>query len=321
MKIVSNFNGDADWGVVPYMHKSLSAFNEEDSDEVLMNGVEWIYNDEIKKPYKDYKRKALLALWSPCEFTGKKGYYHFEHYDFFDDVYCVCPLTCRFMNKFFGYEKFHYIPYPFTNYSVKDFYNYDSDSCWVGSIHSDDHIKGLEVLFDFDYKFITTLRNTYFQSPLQLYYEFNKHTHLSLSPEEKLIEISKCKSSLSFNMIYMSARSQKNNFDAFDHFDEGIMPQFKVRTHEITSSKSLMLVKKDTWNLVADFYEPEKEFIYFESFPELHERISDIKANFNQYENIIENAYQKSYHYTVESIYPYIKTNDKSLITWENNHV
>ena len=152
-------------------------------------------------------------------------------------------------------------------------------------------------------------------------YEFNKHTHLNLSPENKLIEMSKCKSSLSFNMIYMSPASQKNNFDVFDYFDKGIMPQFKVRTHEITSSKSLMLVKKDPWNLVSDFYKPEKEFIYFETFSELHERIQDIKSNFDQYKNIVENAYEKSYNYTVESVYPYIKTNNKKLITWENNHV
>ena len=317
MKIVSNFKGDAEWGVVPYMHKSLLAFNDDDSDEVLMNGVEWIFDDKIKEPYKDYKRKALLALWSPCEFTARTGYYHFEHYDFFDDVYCVCPLTCRFMNKHFGYEKFHYTPYPFTNYSVKEFYNYDADCSWVGSVHGSDHIEGLEVLFNFDYKFITTLKNTWMQHP----YEFQKHTHLGLSPHDKLVEMSKCRSSLSFNMIYMSPASQSNDFDVFELFDKGIMPQFKVRTHEITSSKSLMLVKKDPWNLVEDFYEPDKEFIYFETFPELHERIEDIKKNFTDYENIIEKAYERSYDYTVEKIYPYIKTNDKNLITWKNNHV
>jgi hypothetical protein len=317
MKIVSNFQGDAEWGVVPYMHKSLLPFNDEDSDEVLMNGVEWIYNDEIKKPYKDYKRKALLALWSPCEFTARTGYYHFDHYDFFNDVYCVCPFTCRFMNKHFGYEKFHYTPYPFTNYSVKEFYNYDSDCSWVGSVHGDDHIQGLEVLFNFNYKFITTLKNTWMQHP----YEFQRHTHLGLSPDDKLVEMSKCRSSLSFNMIYMSPASQSNDFDAFKHFDKGIMPQFKVRTHEITSSKSVMLVKKDPWNLVEDFYEPEKEFVYFETFPELHERIEDIKNNFSNYENVIEKAYERSYDYTVEKIYPYIKTNNKNLITWNNNYV
>ena len=78
----------------------------------------------------------------------------------------------------------------------------------------------------------------------------------------------------------MSPSSRKNNMQAFDLFDEGIMPQFKVRTHEITSSKSLMLVKKDPWNLIEDFYTPGKEFVYFEDFEELRDLIHDISVNF-----------------------------------------
>ena len=317
MKIVSNFNGDADWGVVPYMHKSLLPFNNDDSDEVLMNGVEWIYNDEIKQPYKDYKRKALLALWSPCEFTGSTGYHHFEHYSFFDDVFCVCPFTCEFMNKHFGYEKFHYIPYPFTNYSVKEFGNYDADCSWMGSVSGQDHISALETLFKFNYKFITSQKNTWMFHP----YEFEKCTHVDLSSEDKLIELSGCRSSLSFNMIYMSPASQKNNFRAFERFEEGIMPQFKVRTHEITSSKSLMFVKKDPWNLVADFYKPDEEFIYFDDFTELEDKINDLINNFDNYKNIIEKAYNRSQDYTVEKIYPYLKTKNPELISWDNQHV
>ena len=317
MKIVANWSGDAPWGVVPYMHKSLEKFNDESSDEVLMNGAEWIYNHAIKEPFKDYKRKCLLALWSPCEFTAKPGYFHFDHYDFFTDVYCVCPFTCEFMNDHYGYEKFKYIPYPYTNRTVTEFGNYDADCSWMGSIHGEDHIKAIETMMNFKYKFLTSQRNTWMRHP----YEFNKCTHVMLSNEEKLIELSKCKSSLSFNMIYMSPASQKNQGRAFERFEEGIMPQFKVRSHEIASCKSLMLVKRDPWNLVEDFYEPDKEFLYFENFEELKHLIHDISVNFHKYESIIETAFQRSLDYTAEKIYRYIQTNDESLITWRNKHV
>jgi hypothetical protein len=317
MKIVANWSDDAVWGVVPYMHKSLEPFNDENSDEVLMNGAAWIYHHDIKYQFKDYKRKCLLALWSPCEFTSQTGYYHFDHYDFFTDVYCVCPFTCKFMNEHYGYDKFKYIPYPFTNYSVTEFGNYDADCSWMGSIHGQDHISAIDTLMLFNYKFITSQKNTWMKHP----YEFNMCTHVDLSPEDKLIELSRCKSSLSFNMIYMSPASRKNNFQAFEKFEEGIMPQFKVRTHEITSSKSLMLVKKDPWNLVEDFYESEKEFIYFNDFDELKEILTDLSTNFDKYHGIIENAYQRYQDYTVEKIYQYIKTNDNSLVTWSNKNV
>ena len=316
MKIVCNWSDDALWGVVPYMHKSLEKFNDDESDEVLMNGAAWIYNHQIKEPYKDYKRRCLLALWSPCEFTSRSGYYHFDHFDFFTDVYCVCPFTCEFMNDHYGYDKFKYIPYPFTNYTVTEFGNYDADCSWMGSIHGQDHISAIEVISKFKYKFLTSQKNTWMRHP----YEFNRCTHVDLSSHDKLIELSKCRSSLSFNMIYMSPNSKKNGFKAFERFDQGIMPQFKVRTHEITSSKSLMIVKKDPWNLIEDFYEPEKEFVYFENFEELNDIILDLSSNFEKYKGIIDDAFDKSQFYTVDKIYNYIKNNDNSLISWRNKH-
>jgi spore maturation protein CgeB len=119
----------------------------------------------------------------------------------------------------------------------------------------------------------------------------------------------------------MSPASKKNNLQAFERFNEGIMPQFKVRNHEIASSKSLLLVKKDPWNLMEDFYQPEEEFIYFENFDELKERIQDVSVNFEKYEDIVEAAFLRSKNYTAERIYRYIQTNDKSLITWRNKYV
>ena len=282
-----------------------------------MNGAAWIYKNDIKEPFKNYKRKCLLALWSPCEFTARSGYYHFDHYDFFTDVYCVCPFTCKFMNEHYGYEKFKYIPYPYTNTTVTEFGNYDAVSSWMGSIHGEDHIKAVDSLMKHKYKFMTSQKNTWMKHP----YEYYKCTHVMLSNDEKLIELSKCRSSLSFNMIYMSPSSIRNDGDAFMHFDDGIMPQFKVRSHEIASCKSLMIVKKDPWNLVEDFYTPDKEFIYFEDFKQLDDILNDVNKNFSKYTDIIEAAYKRSLNYTTENIYRYIKTDDSSLITWRNKHV
>ncbi len=130
--------------------------------------------------------------------------------------------------------------------------------------------QAVKVLQGFEYKFMTSQRNTWMKHPL----EFKTCTHVLLPNDEKLRQLSKCKSSLSFNMIYMSPNSVKNDMKAFEKFDEGIMPQFKVRTHEIASCKSLMIVKKDPWDLVEDFYERGNEFVYFENFDELMDIIS-----------------------------------------------
>ena len=317
MRVKHDWSHDASWGVVPYVQESLAALSDEESNHILLNGAAWLYDRNLREKYKDYDRRCLLAFWSPCEFTSKTNFYHFDDYDFFTEVYCVCPFTCKFMNEHYGYEKFKYIPYMFTNRSVTEYGQYDADCSWMGSIHGRDHVRAIEVMSKFKYKFMTSQKNTWMHHP----YEYQKCTHVMLPNDLKLQELSKCRSSLSFNMIYMSPASRKNNFDAFERFDEGIMPQFKVRTFEIASCKSLLLVKKDPWNLVEDFFEPGKDFIYFENFNELQAIIEDVSKNFESYQGVIESAFNRVQDYTAEKIYEYIKQNDNNLITWRNKHV
>lgn len=321
MKVVENFNGDAIWGVVPYIHESLKKLSS-DTDTLLCNGAEWIYNPGLLDNYKDYKRKALLNLWAPCEIQATKNYFHFDAYEKFTDVYCVCPYTCGFMNKYFGTDKFKYIPYLFTNYSVTEFGNYDAIGSWMGSINGQEHISAIDVISKFPYKFITTQMNTWMHHP----YEYNKYTHLRLSNPDKLKELSKARSSLCFNKLYNHNSINNGNYKGipnkvFDHFDKGIMPQFKVRVNEIASCKSLILCHKDPWNLIDDFYEPGEEFIYFNNFEELENILIDVRDNFDKYIPIIEKAYIKSQNYTVEKIFKYMETNDQNLITWSLKNV
>lgn len=320
MKVIKHFGGDATWGVIPYIQKTLDELSDNSSENAFFNGVQFIYEKKLRDKYKDYKRRVLFAHWSPCEYLGVKDMFHFTDYEFFTDVYCVCPFTCVFMNKYYGEEKFKYVPYPYTNYSVTSFGEYDAVGSWFGSIHGQDHISAIEVLEKFKYKFITSQQNTWMRHP----YEFNKCTHVNISTEQKLIEVSKCKSSLTFNKLYMNDRSINNNsyngihHGAFNHWDKKIMPQFKVRTHEIATCKSLILAYKDQWNLIEDFYNPNEHFIYFETFKELEELLHDIDENFDKYKPIIDAAFEQVKKYSVEKMFEYMKTDDKKLITWKN---
>jgi len=321
MKVIKDFGGDAIWGVLPYIQKTFDELSDNNNTEnAFFNGVSFIYDENLRNQYKNYRRRVLLAHWSPCEFLRTKNYFHFDAYEFFTDVYCVCPYTCKFMNEYFGYEKFKYIPYPYTNYSVSSFGYYDSLCSWFGSIHGQDHISAIEVLSKYKYKFITSQQNTWMHHP----YEYNKCTHINIPTAQKLIEVSKTKSSLTFNKLYMNDRSIYNgdykniHHNAFNYWDEKILPQFKVRTHEIATCKSLILAYKDQWNLIEDFYEPNKHFIYFKTFTELEDILQDVDKNFNKYQPIIDNAFEEVKKYSVEKMFNYMKTNDNNLITWKN---
>ena len=93
MKVIHNYSGDATWGVIPYIQNIFDSLSEEDSDIVFFNGFSFMDHIALREPYKDYRRKCLLAHWSPCEFMTRKDYHYFDSYEFFTDVYTVCPFS------------------------------------------------------------------------------------------------------------------------------------------------------------------------------------------------------------------------------------
>lgn len=323
MKVVKNFAGDADYGVLPYIQPEFDKLSDETSNDIFFNGIQYIEDPKLVTEYKNEGRKILLSHWSPCEFLGAPNNYYFESYKNFTEVYCVCPFTCDFMNKYFGEEKFIYIPYPYTNTSVNEFYNYDSTACWFGSINGDEHVKMIDTISKFSYKYITSQKNTWMHHP----YEYNKCTHVNLTTSHKLKEVSKTKASLTFNKLYRKPGIPLNfgtndvQLKIWDYYNsEGTLPQFKVRTHEIASCKSLILAKRDGWNLIEDFYDVDKHFIYFDTFKELEDILFDVEKNTEKYIPIIEAAYQQVQKYSVENIFNYMKTKNKSLINWKNKN-
>lgn len=329
MKIVPNYNGDYMWGLVPYLYECFKPLGDDNNNDVLLYGIQWMYDKAAREPYRHFKRRCLLAGWSPCEVIELPKYFHLDDFEFFTDVYSICPYTTRFMNDYFGCEKFKYIPFPFTNHSLKEYGNYDSTTCWVGGVHGQDHVLALDVISKFKYKFISSQQAvSYLQHPYEVGPN-NKCTHVNVSNEEKMVQVSRCKSSLSFNKLYVKPGLPNNAFlttrdktithRAFSHFEQGIMPQCKVRNNETASCKSLILCHRDPWNLIEDFYVPDEEFVYFDDFNQLEEILKDVESNFDKYKPIIENAFQRSHNYTVEKMFEYIKTNDPGLITWNAN--
>ena len=79
------------------------------------------------------------------------------------------------------------------------------------------------------------------------------------------------------------------------------MPQFKTRIHEAAISKTLNLVRRDEWNVIEDFYEPETEFVYFDNEDDLSLKITSILNNWDEYSDVLDKAYDKAMTYTTEN--------------------
>jgi spore maturation protein CgeB len=74
----------------------------------------------------------------------------------------------------------------------------------------------------------------------------------------------------------------------------------------------LMLVKRDPWNAIEFFYEPEKEFLYYEDESELPDMIREITNNWEKYKFIVDNAYERAINnYTTEAVLDTMMRNEE----------
>ena len=67
---------------------------------------------------------------------------------------------------------------------------------------------------------------------------------------------------------------------------------------------------KDDWNIAERYYTANEDFIYFENKKDLRNKINDVLNNWQDYEIILENAYNKAMNYTTEKFVEKIR-NDK----------
>jgi hypothetical protein len=179
------------------------------------------------------------------------------------------------------------------------------DICYVGGLYSPEHVAMMDIVSKFNYVFVTQNKE-------------KKATHRNLSNADKINLVAECKIGICFNKLYPTEGHIANikNYSgwqenrAFDHlFDPiSIAPQIKTRLHELALCRTLILCHRDPWNLVEDYYEPGKEFIYFDKIEDLNTLIPDILNNWDSHQHIIENAYAKVKNYSSANLIKMIQT-------------
>jgi carbamate kinase len=122
--------------------------------------------------------------------------------------------------------------------------------------------------------------------------------------------------SVGFNLIFLRADQISNlkstsNIEAFKGIDKvyetAMMPQFKTRMVEAAACKTLMLIYKDDWNVIEEWFEPNKHFLYWESFEQLENLISEVSTNYEKYWPIVEAANEHVQQYSIDKLINNIK--------------
>jgi hypothetical protein len=108
-------------------------------------------------------------------------------------------------------------------------------------------------------------------------------TNTNVSYKEKLQLIANSKIDIVHNMV------------------ADVIPQLKTRAFEAAFCKSLIICLYDKYKTLEKWFTPYEDFIYYHNYEDLESTIQTILNNYNEYQFMIENAYNKAHkEYTTE---------------------
>lgn len=255
----------------------------------------------------DSNKKVLFIIDQPNGF-----YYLDKFYDLYNSYFDLILSIDSYSSKYYNYKyktnKFQYVPY------------YIEDKKLSMPRYEDKNIPIFytgHTSFTIDLPMVTMICNVvkHYLGPqifntLNNYYMYNYYRKMEIMGKTRIA------------IVHCACQNYKFVTDYDDRFikDDVInehlpwhkdspnaygadTPQLKSRIFEAAISKSIMLCYKDKYHIIEDFYEPNKDFLYFETEAELHELINKISADYLKYTYLAENAYEKTVqNYTTRNL-------------------
>jgi hypothetical protein len=318
MNVVKNLTGNYEDCIVTYFNYEKYIFKYKDiEDTALCIGYNCLWDERVHQYIQGFEKRIFFNGEHPCSYTQdlEFGLRTSGAKNIFTDVYTICPYTAEWLNSKNekGRNKFKLGLFTIDKENVLKFKNSDKDfdAIFYGSVCGQTHERIINEISSFNYKF-TTLgpehwhpNETVDKQSLE-----SKITDINLNTFAKWDILSRTRVVPIVNHLFLNDKHVENikkyddwqNNKAFSNLDDKIACQLKPRITEAAFFKMLMVVKKDPWNAIEFFYEPEKEFLYYEDESELPDIINDVKNNWEKYENIVENAYNKAINnYTTEA--------------------
>ncbi len=313
------------WNFEPY---------ESDDGNILAVGYNSLSHSKFNSYRRDqYSHVVLFNNWAPCEYAQrdlKKGVDSIHAEDEFDYVLTICPFTAAWRNLNSNKARYIYAFYPYSTAIVPPVMEKKYDAIYHGGIHGKEHVMAMRAIMNTNYRYLSL---DYGINPLTRRY-LRYATDINLPFKKKVERIAECKISICFNLIHVSYKHYRNImayrstlnkggelFEALNPFHlvknypwVGVLPQFKTRVHEAAISRCINLIYRDPWNIIEDYYEPDKEFIYFDNEADLRKKMNYVLQNWegDHIRSIVESAYQKAARYTSEN---FMKIYSKILLT------
>ena len=216
-------------------------------------------------------------------------------------VYTLCPFTAKWLNQEQGVRRRIPVFFPFNEEYIPDKAEKIYDVIYTGHIVAPTVLRDIKIISKFNYRFVSNSDHTLV-------------TDHSVSYERKMELIAQTRITILSNLLYPRFRHllkiwgypnwRKNEafkelpppslfFKYFTERSRMVVPQLKSRLFEAAFGKSLILCKLDSFNIIENYFEPEKEFIYYKE-GELELMLNKILSSFEKYKDVVERAYKRA---------------------------
>jgi hypothetical protein len=208
----------------------------------------------------------------------------------YDLILNICPYTSKMLNSKYNTDKckYSFFPLPETIFTYPNERIYDI----FYSGHYNANIKCLPMIYEILHKY---MGNKYYELHNMLNSSNGYNNKINIYTQTKICIVHNILADKSYFPGFNSFNADKYYIENLpwhtDHFD--YVPQQKTRMFEGAMAGCILLVYKDNYNIVEDFFEENKEFIYFTDKNDLDTKIELILNNYDKYKIIGENARNK----------------------------
>jgi hypothetical protein len=240
------------------------------------------------------------------EFEEPNKFFIPEDFDAYDGdfhrVLTLCPFTAEYLNERQGVKRRVPIFFPFNEAFIPPESEKRYDIIYTGHLYSKQFIRDMKSVSRYNYRLVSNS-------------EHELVTDRGVGYKEKLDLIAQSKITLAHNILYPTVRHVLNVWqypewrrnNAFSDFPADVLkllrrllmgpaieaPQLKSRIFEAAFCRSLILCKKDKFNVIETYFTPGEEFVYYEE-GKLAETVNKILANYDAYLPVIDRAYTRA---------------------------
>ena len=267
--------------------------------EALFVGIGCTELEQVISYMQPFGRRIYVNLEHPCTLYGGPnalGLGPVEQQRLFHEVYTICPYTAEWLNALDVGTIFRAMPYPHhLRHDVYEGVEKDYDVAYCGLVHSEEIASYIRTMSKFKYYFSSITRHNRVSSVNELV------THQNVPINEKWDHLARSKIAIIQNNLYLN-RDQIENIKklprweenrAFSEIESGLLPQLKSRTVESAFCRALMLVKRDPWNVIEEWFVEGEDFVYFDNTEDLEGKIHTILDEWEEYEDLVASAHHK----------------------------